>query len=548
MIKRWNAASLRSQLVAIIMLLMIVTVGITGLATVSLLRNGLVDRVDQDLWNNARTVANDIYSTEPQADGAVLRYYAALLDSDGDVVVANQSDDAADVPDLGGMTQERIIGLDGAGFDVPSTDPDSQEWRVRVFRFANTEGYLAIASRLNTVNESLQEAKEIIFTSGVVTTALASLIAFVTVTRQFAPLARVERTAAAIATGDLSRRVAVERPASEIGRLSRSLNAMLAHIERALAARTASETKMRRFVADASHELRTPLVTIRGYSELYRHGALQKDEDVAAAMGRIESEAIRMGQLVEDLLTLARIDEQRRPDVKPVDLTVLGHDAAFDARATAPDRTISVIGLDGGTPRSAPTRGDEARLRQVVANLMTNALRYTPAGSPIEIAVGVAPVLHGHSDSVLEVRDHGPGISEDDAAKVFERFYRADTSRHRETGGTGLGLAIVAALVAQHDGTVRLEETPGGGATLSIRLPHVPLDGETTGADTQVQDDVADDAAEASGEAPDEASGEPVPDAPRPPGSDHHPVPSNSITPPQAPPTKPVVHKRRDAR
>ncbi|WP_306418627.1 sensor histidine kinase [Arthrobacter pityocampae] len=535
MIKRWNAASLRSQLVAIIMLLMIVTVGITGLATVSLLRSGLVDRIDQDLWNNARTVANDIYSTEPQADGAVLRYYAALLDSDGGVVVANQSDTVADVPDLGGLSQERIIDLDGVGFNVPSTDADSQGWRVRVFRFANTDGYLAIASRLNPVNESLQEAKEIIFTSGLVTTALASLIAFVTVTRQFAPLARVERTAAAIAAGDLSRRVAVERPASEIGRLSRSLNAMLAHIERAFAARTASETKMRRFVADASHELRTPLVTIRGYSELYRHGALQKDEDIAAAMGRIESEAIRMGQLVEDLLTLARIDEQRRPDVKPVDLAVLGHDAAFDARATAPDRTISVIGLDGGSPRSAPTRGDEARLRQVVANLMTNALRYTPAGSPIEIAVGVAPVLHGHSDSVLEVRDHGPGIAEDDAAKVFERFYRADSSRHRETGGTGLGLAIVAALVAQHDGTVRLEETPGGGATLAIRLPHVPLDGEP--AEGEVPD-------EASGDASEAATTGTLPEA----GSDGSSGSPKSITPPQAPPTKPVVHKRRDAR
>jgi two-component system OmpR family sensor kinase len=205
--------------------------------------------------------------------------------------------------------------------------------------------------------------------------------------------------------------------------------------------------------------------------------------------------------------------------MKPVDLMVLGHDAAFDARATAPDRTITVIGLDGGHPRSAPTRGDEARLRQVVANLMTNALRYTPEGSPIELAVGVAPVLHGHSDAILEVRDHGPGISEDDAAKVFERFYRADTSRHRETGGTGLGLAIVAALVAQHDGSVRLEETPGGGATLSIRLPHVPAE------------DQADDVDHA-----DEAE------------DDQEHAYSNGISPPQAPSTKPVVHKQREGR
>ena len=173
--------------------------------------------------------------------------------------------------------------------------------------------------------------------------------------------------------------------------------------------------------------------------------------------------------------SLARVDEQRPLESEPVDLMLLGNDAAMDARASSPGRNIRVVGLDGQQPRPAPTVGDEARLRQVVANLMTNALRYTPDGSPIEIAVGVAPVIHNRSDAVLEVRDHGPGISDDDAARVFERFYRADSSRYRETGGTGLGLAIVAALVAQHDGTVRLSETEGGGATLSIRLPyHAP--------------------------------------------------------------------------
>ena len=493
------------------MLLMIVTVGITGLATVSLLRQGLVDRIDADLASSARSVAETFYSQDPANDGTILRYYAALIDSNASILRENQSPDAADLPRFDNLTPDRIAELRGEGMNVPGSDPDSQGWRVRFFPFTSGEGYLAIATRLNTVNESVQEATEIVFTAGLVTTALASLIAFVAVTRQFAPLARVERTAAAIAAGDLSRRVAVERPTTEVGRLSRSLNAMLAHIEEAFSARTASETKMRRFVSDASHELRTPLVTIRGYSELYRHGALQKDEDIATAMGRIESEAIRMGQLVEDLLTLARIDEQRPLDVRPVDLMVLGHDAAFDARATAPDRTVTVIGLDGGHPRSAPTRGDEARLRQVIANLMTNALRYTPEGSPIEIAVGVAPVLHDHSDSVLEIRDHGPGISEEDAGKVFERFYRADSSRYRETGGTGLGLAIVAALVAQHDGSVRLDETAGGGATLSIRLPHVPQpeqgEEQTQGAEAE------------------------------------HRVPAGTIAPPQAPSVKPVVHK-----
>ncbi|MHA7264277.1 sensor histidine kinase [Arthrobacter sp. TMN-37] len=472
MIRRWNSASLRSQLVAIMTLLMVVTVGITGIVTVSLLRNGLIERMDGDLTANAQNVSNAFFHDRSASDRPLLRFYGALLGPDGTILETSHSAAESDVPRLPHLTSKQVNKLNGEAFEVSGTAPDSPGWRVKVLEYEDGPQTLAIASPMTTVDDSVQEASEIIFTVGLVATMIASAIAFVAVTRQFRPLARVERTAAAIAAGDLSRRVEVERPATEVGRLSRSLNAMLAHIERAFAARTESERKMRRFVADASHELRTPLVTIRGFSELYRHGALQQEEDVAAAMNRIESEAIRMGHLVEDLLTLARIDEQRPLEAKPIDLMVLGNDAALDARAIAPDRAITVTGLDGGAPRPAPTVGDEARLRQVLGNLMTNALRYTPEGTPIEVAVGVAPVLHGHSDSVIEVRDHGPGISEEDAARVFERFYRADSSRHRETGGTGLGLAIVAALVAQHDGTVRLEETPGGGATLSIRLPH----------------------------------------------------------------------------
>ncbi|THJ66843.1 HAMP domain-containing histidine kinase [Arthrobacter echini] len=505
------------------MALMIVTVGVTGLATVSLLRDGLVDRVDIELSNNASDVARSIFLQQEPTQGVALRYYAALLDAEGNAYRANQAAESTGVPDLSGLTTGRIAELNGAGVTLPGEGPGAQEWRAKILRFTNGEGYLLIATRLNTVNESVQEATEVIFTAGLITTALASLIAFIAVTRQFAPLARVERTAAAIAGGDLTRRVAIERPATEIGRLSRSLNAMLAHIESAFAARTASEAKMRRFVADASHELRTPLVTIRGYSELYRHGALQQQEDVAAAMGRIESEAIRMGQLVEDLLTLARIDEQRPLEAGPVDLRVLGFDAAFDARATAQDREISVIGLDGGAPRSAPTTGDEARLRQVVANLITNALRYTPEGSPIEIAVGVESSGEGRNHSVLQVRDHGPGISAEDADRVFQRFYRADSSRDRETGGTGLGLAIVAALVAQHEGTVHLDDTPGGGATLSIRLPHAPPE---TREENHQEDD--------GGTAGEDLAGE---------GRR-----LSGITPPQPPPERPVVHKRGDGR
>jgi two-component system OmpR family sensor kinase len=228
---------------------------------------------------------------------------------------------------------------------------------------------------------------------------------------------------------------------------------------------------MRRFAADASHELRTPLVTIRGFSELYRHGALATDEDVATAMGRIESEAKRMGSMVEDLLLLARLDEQRPLQQKPVDLQLIAHDAVVDTQASDRSRPISLTGLGADPAAPAPALGDEAKLRQVVGNLVGNALRYTPDGSPIELAVGVRTSDGGQPFAVIEVRDHGPGISEEDASKVFERFYRADTSRTRETGGSGLGLAIVAAIVGSHGGSVRVEKTDGGGATLVVSLP-----------------------------------------------------------------------------
>ncbi|MBE0010515.1 sensor histidine kinase [Arthrobacter sp. AET 35A] len=479
MIDRWKAASLRTQLVATMTLLMVVTVAITGIVTVSLLRTNLIEQMDSDILANAPNVAQNILP-DGTADGSLLRFYGELRNEDGQPLRATVSQESTDIPDIPELTVEQVQARGQNGFTVPGSVSGSPGWRVVLFALRNGQGSVAVASSLSTVNRSLEEAGQIIFAVGLGATMVASGIAFIAVTRQFRPLGRVERTAAAIAAGDLSRRVEVERPATEVGRLSRSLNAMLAHIEAAFSARTESERKMRRFVADASHELRTPLVTIRGFSELYRHGALQNDDDVRAAMGRIESEAKRMGELVEDLLTLARIDEQRPLESEPLDLVILGNDAALDARAIAPDREITVIGLDGGPARPAPTVGDEARLRQVVANLMTNALRYTPDGTPIEIAVGVAPVIHGRMDSVIEVRDHGPGISEEDAARVFERFYRADSSRYRETGGTGLGLAIVAALVAQHDGSVRLEETEGGGATLSIRLPYTAVEADSS--------------------------------------------------------------------
>ena len=420
-------------------------------------------------------------------------YYVGFHFDNGHLADQNRSGN--DKPVYPPYTMDQAQALNGKTFTVPSSD-DGAPWRLTViapqkFNFGPSDmaqnrpeylGYVVVGLPYESLNMTMERLAVVIAGVAILAVTLGTMIAYWTVSRSFLPLSRVEKTAAAIAAGDLSRRVDIENPATEVGRLSVSLNTMLAHIEHAFAARTASEKRMRQFVADASHELRTPLVTIRGFSELYRHGALQTPDDVGTAMGRIESEAKRMGELVEDLLMLARIDEQRPLQIRPVDLLIIGHDAILDARASARERTFAIVGLDGGPGTPAPSVGDEAKLRQVVANLMGNALRHTPEGSPIEIMVGTR-VTESQKFSVIKIRDHGPGISDEEAPRIFERFYRADSSRDRNTGGSGLGLAIVSAIVASHEGTVRLERTPGGGATLAIELPFQPLEANEVDSD-----------------------------------------------------------------
>jgi len=326
-----------------------------------------------------------------------------------------------------------------------------------------------VAQSLDDVTDTTRQRGLVLLLVGLGVLLLLALIGGVVVRRAFRPLTEVEAVAGAIADGDLSRRVPVHPTSTEVGRLSASLNAMLAQIEQAFAVREASEERMRRFVSDASHELRTPLATVRGYAELYRQGAVTDPEDVTTAMRRIETEAARMGGLVEDLLTLARVDEQRAEDGDrrgPVDLTVLAADAVQDARALDPGRDVTLTGTQGPV-QQAVVHGDEPRLRQVVTNLVANALRHTPPGTPVQLRVGV-----DDGTGVLVVSDRGPGIAPEHARQVFERFFRSDVSRQRgHGGGSGLGLAIVAAIVAAHDGQVGVSQTPGGGATFVLRLP-----------------------------------------------------------------------------
>ena len=475
-----HSLSLRTQLVVVTSVLIALAIAVTSLVAISALRAQMVHQLDEEMKASSSSLVSSIGTSQTRQDGAVGSYRVYVLDQHGNVLhsIAGADQQAENEPVLTGWDSEKVKKYHETGTTVNSRT-GSNDWRIMPISLeSSTNGQassMVIALPLKQTNQVVALVGVLTFAFGLATLAAAIAMTWVIVTRTFEPLARVEQTAAKIAAGDLSQRIEDYNPSNEIGNLAISLNTMLAQIESSFNAQAKSEAKMRRFVGDASHELRTPLVSIRGYSELYRQGALPNDEAVATAMGRIESESKRMGQLVEDLLTLARIDERRESKLAPFDLFHLAVDASNDAYATSPDREVSLVGLTNDmAPTSAPVIGDESRMRQVVANLLTNAMRYTPAGTPLEIAVGVREDVPGYPLSVIEVRDHGPGIHGEDRERVFERFYRTDTSRSRETGGTGLGLSIVAAILEQHDGSVHIEETPGGGATFVISLPFYP--------------------------------------------------------------------------
>ena len=475
-----HSLSLRTQLVLVTSVLIALAIAVTSLVAISALRAQMVHQLDEEMKASSSSLVSSVGTSQTRQDGAVGSYRVYVLDQHGNVLhsIAGADQQAENEPVLTGWDSEKVKKYHETGTTVNSRT-GSNDWRIMPISLeSSTNGEassMVIALPLKQTNQVVALVGVLTFAFGLATLAAAIAMTWVIVTRTFEPLARVEQTAAKIAAGDLSQRIEDYNPSNEIGNLAISLNTMLAQIESSFNAQAKSEAKMRRFVGDASHELRTPLVSIRGYSELYRQGALPNDEAVATAMGRIESESKRMGQLVEDLLTLARIDERRESKLAPFNLFHLAVDASNDAYATSPDREVSLVGLtDDVAPTSAPVIGDESRMRQVVANLLTNAMRYTPAGTPLEIAVGVREDVPGYPLSVIEVRDHGPGIHGEDRERVFERFYRTDTSRSRETGGTGLGLSIVAAILEQHDGSVHIEETPGGGATFVISLPFYP--------------------------------------------------------------------------
>jgi two-component system, OmpR family, sensor kinase len=478
---------LRIQLVAAVLLLAAAAVVVTSVVAAAVLRDYLLDRVDSQLQQSAERVPAEPGGGPPPGPGAgpgprgfrpPADYVAQWYDENGTLLWSAGTLDTSDLPgpDLPAMDSAAVAELDGVPFTVDATGGDGS-WRMLALPQQDGDS-VVVGLPLGDLSATVARLLVIDGIVVVVALALLAVAAWWLVRSSLRPLTEVEATADAIAAGDLSRRVPQWDPRTEVGRLSAALNSMLGQIEAAFEARRASETaaraseeRMRRFVGDASHELRTPLTSIRGFSELYRQGAVDTDAALARVMGRIEDEAVRMGLLVEDLLLLARLDQQRPLEAKPVDLVPIVTDAVLDARAVATGHRFRL--RIAGDTSSAVVVGDELRLRQVMGNLVSNAVRHTPDGTTV--VVGLLAGADGQV--VVEVSDDGPGLSEQDAERVFERFYRADPARARVTGdgrvggGTGLGLSIVAGLVDAHHGRVETESTLGGGATFRVLLP-----------------------------------------------------------------------------
>ena len=467
--------SLRTRLLVATIGLAAIGIAATGITASVLLRGYLVQRVDQQLTIGLRAkmhtpvggtsalrrvaangqLPTPYIFTEVDTHGTTQRQFGGPLES-GDPR-----------PVVSGLDSAAVEAHNGSAFTVNAAS-GSGSFRVLAIERADHTGADTIAISLNSVDSTVHRLDLVIWGVSALVLVLLAALGTLAVRLGLRPLTDVEHTAHRIAQGDLSQRVADGRPGTEIGRLTESLNGMLSQIEAAFTARKASEATLRRFVADASHELRTPLTTIRGYAELFRQGAVTDEVSQRRATSRIEAEATRMGRLVDDLLLLADLDQPATSQVAAVgaaDLAAVTSDAVADARAADRGRTITYTGPASCVP--VPVDGD--RLRQVLANLLTNALVHTPPGNPVELALTTTPTT-----ARLEVRDRGPGIPAADVARIFERFYRPDASRTRARGGTGLGLSIVQAVVAAAGGTVTCDSVPGEGTSFTVELPMSP--------------------------------------------------------------------------
>jgi two-component system OmpR family sensor kinase len=462
--------TLRARLVAILAILFALGLLASGVVTYGALRNFLYERVDSQLLQtrplairallDSARGATGFPGTPGDLAGLPIAAYAEARDQNGDVIervaFGFEGVGAPHVPDISDPL--------AAGESEPFTARavDDRSYRFRVLATPTIDGgTLIVAIPLADAQDTLERLLVIEVLVALLLIAGVAFIAWGIIRQELRPLDEMAGAATQIAAGDLSRRVDEPNPRSEVGRLGRALNRMLEQIEQAFEARRTSEERMRRFLGDASHELRTPLTSIRGYAELFRRGAGERPEDLSLSMRRIEEEAARMGVLVDELILLANADQTRPSATEDVDLSALAHDAAEDARARDPGRAIKLE-----IEQSVVVAGDEVRLRQALDNLVTNALVHTPDGTPIRLALS-----RDEGRAVVMVEDAGPGLDSEALEHAFDRFWRRDPSRSRDTGGSGLGLAIVDAIARGHGGTITAENVTTGGARFTLRLP-----------------------------------------------------------------------------
>jgi two-component system OmpR family sensor kinase len=476
-----SSASLRNRLLVGILLLSALGFTVSDFVAQNAMQKFLLQQVDQQLIS--------------VADGALLRVDRAGIqgDSDEDAKKSSAKSAAAETPLRSVPSSVSITLLDpfgnyvgGVGGDLNSQEitdyvvgtlparaaeygnqpftleiPGS-DFRVLARVLPSALGSVFVAQSLAGVDETSARLRVVFVLIGMLALLLIAFASRMVIRVGLRPLVAVEETAEKIAAGDLSARLPDAKPDTEVGRLVTSLNAMLSRIEDSFAARTASENKLRRFVADASHELRTPLTAIRGFAELHRQGAVKGEAATSELVGRIENESVRMGALVEDLLTLARLDQSRELVLAPINLTELVAEAVASARAAGPDHPIT---LD--LPDESFILGDSGKIHQVVANLLANARIHTPVGTPITVSVD-----SNEEGTSISIADAGPGLSQEDQARIFERFYRADPSRNRaREEGSGLGLSIVDSVMQAHGGKVIVTSSLGEGATFTVFFP-----------------------------------------------------------------------------
>ena len=472
--------SLRGRLLVGMVLMVFAGLVVADAATYASLDSSLISRVDDQLNNQGPTAATALVGGQDREGGPPSHIgssqspeglpsgtYTAVYSPDGKQLLAEKTLNFATTSSTTTPPHPILPAkLPNAGPDKPTFlytgGSDATQYRVLVESVDGFGGDLIVVGiPLGGVQSTLGQLLTLEALSGSLVLLATALLSLWILRIGLSPLEKMGSTASAIAAGDLTRRVSPATSQTEIGRLGLALNAMLSQIEEAFAERGRSEMRLKRFVADASHELRTPLTSIRGYAELMRRVGKMPKSDAELARRRIEEEAIRMSALVDDLLLLARLDQGRPLEAAPVDLQAIARDACADLAVTDPNRSLTL-----GGSRPVMVVGDELRLRQVVGNLVRNAVVHTPPGTPIEVSVSSSD---GHAR--LAVVDHGPGLTTEERRRAFEPFFRADPNRSRDHGGSGLGLSIASAVVGAHGGKIGVAETEGGGATFWVELP-----------------------------------------------------------------------------